>query len=101
MVDLSVAGLTDNRSRRYGKAGVSSWERIPPTPDGARGGSQLQQCTSATAQSPTAMSAKTWHSLLPGTACMAGSLTESAELTARPTHVSGSETRRRLPAAPV
>src|SRR4029077_9164187 len=40
---------------------------------------QRQQCTSATAQLPTAMSARTWLSVVPGAACMARSVTEVAQ----------------------
>jgi hypothetical protein len=60
MVDLSAMDLTADKTRREGKANFS-----------ARAEDQRQQCTSATAQSPTAMSAKTWHSVLPDAASMA------------------------------
>jgi hypothetical protein len=43
---------------------------------------QRQQWTSATAQLPTAMSAKMWPSVLPDAACMAGSVAESDEVVA-------------------
>ncbi len=47
-----------------------------PTPNRPTGKGQRQQRTSATAQVPTAIRAKTWLSLVPGAACMARIVTE-------------------------
>jgi hypothetical protein len=57
---------------------ISSWarERPRPTPHRGAGWGQRQQCTSATAQLPTAMRATTWSSPLPAAACMARIVTE-------------------------
>src|SRR5271166_3655741 len=99
MVDLSVAGLTNHESRCYGKARVSGWENSTDT--GPRAGRKSATTVHVSHSAIAHGNERQDMALAVAGRCVhGGSLTESAELPAWPTQVSGSAARRRLPVPP-